>query len=80
MAEEVYSHDVPVRFYRDPMPSADEVVMANFTKVDDMFAEVKLPEYAGHQAIIPFSELSRRRIKRSDRTAKLGQKQPCLVT
>ncbi|MES1904952.1 MAG: Eukaryotic translation initiation factor 2 subunit 1 [Paramarteilia canceri] len=45
-----------------------------------MVAEVTLPEYENKTAIIPFSEFSRRRVRSMNKTAKIGQRQPCLVT
>jgi len=78
--ENKVEHDVLVKFYRDDYPVVDEVVMCIFTHISEMAAEVQLVEYCRKPGIIPSSELTRRKYRLSNKIAKIGQRQACIVT
>jgi translation initiation factor 2 subunit 1 len=51
------------RFYEDPFPDIETVVMVNVREIADMGAYVSLMEYDNIEGMILLSELSRRRIR-----------------
>lgn len=61
------------------MPDIGEVVMVQVTNVTDTSAYVKLLEYDDAEGMIPFTELSRRRIRSIGRHAKVGNLEVAMV-
>ena len=69
------------RFYEDKFPKEDEVVMGKVLRVDSVTgAYVSLLEYNNIEALIMFTEISRKRARSVHRLIKVGKKEPLLVT
>lgn len=69
------------RFYENEFPQEGEVVMGRVLRVDQLTgAYVSLLEYNNIEALIMFSEFSRKRVKSVHRLIKVGKKEPLLVT
>lgn len=69
------------RFYENEFPQEGEVVMGRVTRVDQLTgAYVALLEYNHIEALIMFSEFSRKRAKSVHRLMKVGKTEPLLVT
>jgi translation initiation factor 2 subunit 1 len=73
--------DLKCRFYENEYPQENEVVMGRVLRVDQLTgAYVSLMEYNNIEALIMFSEFSRKRVKSVHRLVKVGKKEPLLVT
>lgn len=69
------------RFYENEYPQEDEVVMGRVLRVDNVTgAYVSLLEYNNIEALIMFSEITRKRARSVHRLIKVGKKEPLLVT
>mmetsp|Transcript_12070 Transcript_12070/g.10670 ORF Transcript_12070/g.10670 Transcript_12070/m.10670 type:complete len:353 (-) Transcript_12070:110-1168(-) len=73
--------DLKCRFYENAFPQEDEVVMGRVLRVDNVTgAYVSLLEYNNIEALIMFSEITRKRTRSVHRLIKVGKKEPLLVT
>ena len=73
--------DLKCRFYKNEYPKEDEVVMGRVLRVDNVTgAYVSLLEYNNIEALIMFSEFTRKRARSVHRLIKVGKKEPLLVT
>ena len=62
-----------MRFYEKDMPEIGDLVMVKITQVNDTSAYVHLLEYGNIEGMIPYTELSRRRIRSIAKLVKLGK-------
>ena len=67
------------RFYEAPMPAIGDLVMAKVFKCSDTSAYVHLLEFNNMEGMIPYTELSRRRIRSVNQVAKIGKMQVAVV-
>ncbi|KAJ2451215.1 hypothetical protein EV183_003757 [Coemansia sp. RSA 2336] len=69
------------RFYEPKYPSPGDVVMAKIIRIsdEDIGAYVQLEEYGGIEAMLPLSELSRRRIRSIQKLLRVGSFEPLVV-
>jgi translation initiation factor 2 subunit 1 len=67
------------RYYDNAMPSVGTLVMAKVHSMSDTSAYVRLLEYGGIEGMIPYTELSRRRIRSINQYAKVGKLQVATV-
>lgn len=69
------------RFYKNEFPKEDEVVMGRVIRVDQVTgAYVQLLEYNNIEALIMFSEFTRKRARSVHRLVKVGKKEALIVT
>lgn len=68
-----------VRFYEAEMPEIGELVMVKVEKMTDTSCYVRLLEYNHIEGMIPYTELSRRRIRSINQLAKVGRLQVAVV-
>lgn len=69
------------RFYENEFPQEGEVVMGRILRVDQLTgAYVSLMEYNNIEALLMFSELTRKRAKSVHRLIMVDKKEPLLVT
>lgn len=74
------SSELSCRMYRQVLPSANDLVSCKITEVnEDLGVYVQLLEYASHEALIPITEISRRRIKSMRKMVKVGDHVVALV-
>lgn len=73
------SKDFQVRYYENEMPSIGDVVMVKVEKMTDTSCYVRLLEYNNIEGMIPYTELSRRRIRSISQLAKVGRLQVAVV-
>lgn len=66
------------RFYEQPFPEVDDVVMVNVRSIQEMGAYVNLLEYDNIEGMILLSELSRRRIRSINKLIRVGRNE-CVV-
>lgn len=62
-----------VRFYEKDMPDINDLVMVKITQVNETSAYVQLLEYGHIEGMIPYTELSRRRIRSIAKLVKIGK-------
>lgn len=67
------------RFYKDPFPKKDELVVVQVQNVSDMGAYVTLLEYNGVEGMVLMSELSRKRIRSVKRLVRVGRLEVVVV-
>lgn len=67
------------RYYENSMPAIGDLVMAKVVKNSDTSAYVQLLEFNNMEGMIPYTELSRRRIRSVNQVAKLGKLQVAVV-
>mmetsp|Transcript_7961 Transcript_7961/g.12041 ORF Transcript_7961/g.12041 Transcript_7961/m.12041 type:complete len:304 (-) Transcript_7961:37-948(-) len=60
------------RFYEKALPDVDDLVMVKVKSVGDSSAYVSLIEYDNIEGMVPFTELSRRRIRSISKYIKVG--------
>uniref|UniRef100_A0A7S1R0L7 S1 motif domain-containing protein n=1 Tax=Neobodo designis TaxID=312471 RepID=A0A7S1R0L7_NEODS len=73
------SKDFQVRYYENEMPAIGDVVMVKVEKMTDTSCYVRLLEYNNIEGMIPYTELSRRRIRSISQLAKVGRLQIAVV-
>lgn len=74
--KEIFKHN----WFAKDIPNANDMVMAEILSADDSGFHVSLLEYSGTIAFLPFSELSKRKIKKNPKSfLKLGAKLMLLV-
>lgn len=61
------------RFYKKDMPEIGDLVMVKVTQVNDTSAYVHLLEYNNMEGMIPYGELSRRRIRSIGKHVRVGK-------
>ena len=67
------------RFYANRFPEVDDVVMVNVRSVAEMGVYVTLLEYDNIEAMIPLSELSRRRIRSVNKLIRVNSNEAVVV-
>ncbi|CAN6206542.1 unnamed protein product [Urochloa humidicola] len=67
------------RMYEARLPEVDEAVMIQVRRVTDTGVYVALLEYNNIEALIPQSELSRRRIRSIAALVRIGRQEPAIV-
>lgn len=67
------------RFYENPFPEPEEVVMVNVTEIGEMGAYVTLLEYDDKEGMILLSELSRRRIRSINKLVRVNRTEIVMV-
>ena len=67
------------RFYANRFPEVDDVVMVNVRSVAEMGVYVTLLEYDNIEAMIPLSELSRRRIRSINKLIRVNSNEAVVV-
>ena len=67
------------RFYANRFPEVDDVVMVNVRCVAEMGVYVTLLEYDNIEAMIPLSELSRRRIRSVNKLIRVNSNEAVVV-
>ena len=65
-------HVSTCRFYEKRLPDVDDLVMVKVKSVGDSSAYVSLIEYNNIEGMVPFTELSRRRIRSISKYIKVG--------
>lgn len=73
------AYTCPMRFYEPDMPKIGDVVIVRVVEVTDTAAYVQLLEYENRLGMIPFQELSRRRIRSISKHAKVGKQETVTV-
>ena len=68
------------RFYENPFPEIESVVMVNVRNIADMGAYVSLMEYNHIEGMILLSELSRRRIRSIHKLIRVNRNEIVMVT
>ncbi|CBZ31339.1 elongation initiation factor 2 alpha subunit, putative [Leishmania donovani] len=69
--------DIP--FYVETMPKINDVVWVKITQVNDTSAVVQLLEYGKREGIIPYTEVTRRRVRSMGKLIKVGRTEPAQV-
>lgn len=72
-------YNVPQRFYERAIPEVGEVVTCMIVEVTDTAAYVHLIEYENRKGMIPFTELSNRRIRSINKHVKVGKQETVSV-
>ena len=67
------------RFYENPFPAIDELVVVQVRQIAEMGAYVKLLEYDNIEGMILLSELSRRRIRSINKLIRVGRNEVVVV-
>merc|ERR1712196_594531 len=67
------------RFYEEPFPEVESLVMVNVRNIAEMGAYVSLLEYNNVEGMILLSELSRRRIRSINKLIRIGKQEVCMV-
>lgn len=67
------------RFYEEPFPEVESVVMVNVRTIADMGAYVSLLEYGDTEGMILLSELTRRRIRSIYKLLRVGRNECVMV-
>merc|ERR1712087_544333 len=67
------------RFYEEPFPEVESLVMVNVRNIAEMGAYVSLLEYNNIEGMILLSELSRRRIRSINKLVRVGRQEVCMV-
>jgi translation initiation factor 2 subunit 1 len=67
------SKDFQFRYYENEMPDVGSVVMVKVESMEESMCYVRLLEYNNIEGMIPFTELSRRRIRSMSQLAKVGR-------
>lgn len=70
---------VNCRFYEEPFPEIDSLVMVNVKQINELGAYVKLLEYDNIDGLILLSELSRRRIRSIQNLIRIGHDEVAVV-
>jgi translation initiation factor 2 subunit 1 len=70
---------VNCRFYENPYPNVDDLVMVQVRQIAEMGAYVKLLEYDNIEGMILLSELSRRRIRSINKLIRVGRNEVVVV-
>lgn len=73
------SKDFQVRYYENDMPRIGDVVMVKVVSMTDTSCYVRLLEYDNIEGMIPYTELSRRRIRSISQQVKVGKLQVAVV-
>lgn len=60
-------------FYRETLPVVGEIVAAELSRIDENAVYCTLPAYAGHEAMLPTTELGMKRGKRVADYVRVGQ-------
>lgn len=71
---------VPHRFYKQEYPEVGETVVIIATKITEMGAYVKLPEYPEFDAMIQSGELSQKRVRSLNKVIRIGQVETATVS
>lgn len=69
--------DVP--FYEESLPQINDVVWVKVTQVNDTSAVVQLHEYGNREGIIPYTEVTRRRVRSMGKFIKVGRSEAAQV-
>lgn len=69
--------DIP--FYEETMPKIGDVVWVKITQVNDTSAVVQLLEYGKREGIIPYTEVTRRRVRSMGKLIKVGRTEAAQV-
>lgn len=67
------------RFYEKVYPEVGDIVMTQYTMVDDIVIRVVLPEFGNIEGTIAHSEISRKKITFVERQIKINSLQPAIV-
>merc|ERR1719252_537348 len=67
------------RFYEEPFPEVESLVMVNVRNIAEMGAYVSLLEYNNIEGMILLSEVSRRRIRSVNKLIRVGKQEVCMV-
>merc|ERR1711939_1034449 len=67
------------RFYEEPFPEVESLVMVNVRNIAEMGAYVTLLEYNNIEGMILLSELSRRRIRSINKLIRVGRNEIVVV-
>ncbi|KEG14731.1 putative elongation initiation factor 2 alpha subunit [Trypanosoma grayi] len=70
-------HDV--YFYEEKLPKENDVVWVKVIQVNDTSAVVQLLEYGNHEGIIPYTEITRIRIRAIGKVIKVGKNEAAQV-
>lgn len=68
-----------VCFYEEKLPKENDVVWVSVKQVNDTSATVELLEYGNHEGIIPYTEVTRIRIRAIGRVIKVGKNEAAQV-
>nr|CCC89751.1 putative elongation initiation factor 2 alpha subunit [Trypanosoma congolense IL3000] len=68
-----------VHFYEEKLPKENEVVWVKVIQVNDTSAVVQLLEYGNHEGIIPYTEITRIRIRAIGKVIKVGRNEAAQV-
>ncbi len=66
-------------YYGTDTPEVGQIVFAKVKKISDISVTCELVEYGGKEAMIPSTELSRRRIKSIHSLVRVGKLEPAVV-
>lgn len=69
--------DIPL--YEEPLPKINDVVWVKITQVNDNSAVVQLLEYGKREGIIPYTEVTRRRVRSMGKLIKVGRTEAAQV-
>ena len=78
-AMEVDPEHLRCRFYRQDFPEENDLVMTIVIEIQDNGAYVVLPEYNNIQGLVPFTEVTRKRVKNVNRLIKIGKQEIMIV-
>ncbi|XP_020596318.1 eukaryotic translation initiation factor 2 subunit alpha homolog [Phalaenopsis equestris] len=73
------SPNLECRMYEPRFPEVDTAVMIQVKSIAEMGAYVSLLEYNNIEGMIPFNELSRRRIRSVNSLIRVGRQEPAMV-
>eukprot|EP01038_Epipyxis_sp_PR26KG_P004824 gene4824-6759_t len=73
------SNSLRCRYYENPLPLVDEVVMVNVREIGEMGAYVTLLEYDDIEGMILKSELSRKRIRSINKLVRVNRNEIAMV-
>ncbi|PKA59060.1 hypothetical protein AXF42_Ash001153 [Apostasia shenzhenica] len=79
MATTMSSPNLEFRMYEARYPEVDTAVMIQVKSIAEMGAYVSLLEYNNVEGMIPFNELSRRRIRSVNSLIRVGRQEPAMV-
>ncbi|KAH9598985.1 S1 domain [Trypanosoma melophagium] len=68
-----------VCFYEEKLPKENDVVWVKIIQVNDTSAVVQLLEYGNHEGIIPYTEITRLRIRAIGKVIKVGKSEAAQV-
>ncbi len=68
-----------IKFYPQPSPKQEDVVIVKVTKVAEVGVYCKLMEYPNYHGLILLSEMSKRRIRSVAQLTRVGKLEPCVI-